>query len=327
MKKLIILLGPHAVGKSSVCNALLGQCPHSAYVDEAWCRQMNPAALTNATKKTVTENLYALLYQDLCCPDIQWVFFPFHLYGEWEGILQNLLHRLDAQKLEFQVHTIVLTCEPQELLRRGIEAGREPEQLNQALLRSTPCYGQTELPQIDTTGLNLEQTCQAVLTLLEQAPTPPTKARRLVQWSKKALWLLVLPVLILAGFLLGRQTSPAPQIIPMSVQASEPTQPPESTSPTSIETSPVTEPTVPPTDATTEPASEEATQPSTESTEPETPGDSQVQEYVINTNSQKFHLPECGSVAKMKPSNQEFFTGTRQTLIDRGYSPCGNCKP
>ena len=49
--------------------------------------------------------------------------------------------------------------------------------------------------------------------------------------------------------------------------------------------------------------------------------------YVLNTNTKKFHLPSCSSVAKMKDSNKQSFTGTRQELIDKGYSPCGKCNP
>lgn len=50
-------------------------------------------------------------------------------------------------------------------------------------------------------------------------------------------------------------------------------------------------------------------------------------DYVLNTNSKKFHIPSCSSVKKMKESNKEYFTGTRDDVIAKGYSPCGNCKP
>ena len=50
-------------------------------------------------------------------------------------------------------------------------------------------------------------------------------------------------------------------------------------------------------------------------------------EYVINTNTGKFHRPNCDSVAKMKAKNKKEFTGSREELISDGYEPCGNCKP
>ena len=50
-------------------------------------------------------------------------------------------------------------------------------------------------------------------------------------------------------------------------------------------------------------------------------------DYIVNTNTGKFHYPSCSSVKKMKESNKMFFTGTRDELISQGYNPCGNCHP
>lgn len=50
-------------------------------------------------------------------------------------------------------------------------------------------------------------------------------------------------------------------------------------------------------------------------------------EYVLNTNSKKFHLPSCKSVKQMSDKNKGYFTGTRGEVIVKGYSPCGNCDP
>ena len=48
-------------------------------------------------------------------------------------------------------------------------------------------------------------------------------------------------------------------------------------------------------------------------------------DYIVNTNTGKFHYPYCGSVKKMKESNKMYYTGTRDDLISQGYDPCGNC--
>ena len=53
----------------------------------------------------------------------------------------------------------------------------------------------------------------------------------------------------------------------------------------------------------------------------------QEQDYVLNTSSKKFHRPDCSGVDSMSPENRQDYTGTRQSLIDQGYSPCGTCKP
>lgn len=49
--------------------------------------------------------------------------------------------------------------------------------------------------------------------------------------------------------------------------------------------------------------------------------------YVLNTGTGKFRLPTPSSVSKVKESNRQTFTGTRQELIDQGYAPCGKCNP
>ena len=50
-------------------------------------------------------------------------------------------------------------------------------------------------------------------------------------------------------------------------------------------------------------------------------------DYIVNINTGKFHYPSCSSVKKMNESNKMFYTGSRDDLVNRGYSPCGNCHP
>lgn len=49
--------------------------------------------------------------------------------------------------------------------------------------------------------------------------------------------------------------------------------------------------------------------------------------YVLNTSSKKFHDPDCGSADKISDSNKDYYTGTAEELVAKGYEPCGNCKP
>lgn len=49
--------------------------------------------------------------------------------------------------------------------------------------------------------------------------------------------------------------------------------------------------------------------------------------YTLNTNSQKFHKPSCSYAASINEANKQTYTGSRQALIDQGYTPCGSCKP
>lgn len=50
-------------------------------------------------------------------------------------------------------------------------------------------------------------------------------------------------------------------------------------------------------------------------------------DYVLNTNTKKFHYPSCSSVQKMKAKNKQTCTSTRDEVIGQGYSPCGICHP
>lgn len=53
----------------------------------------------------------------------------------------------------------------------------------------------------------------------------------------------------------------------------------------------------------------------------------QEETYVLNQNTKKFHRPDCKSVSTIKEGNKANFTGSRQELLDAGYSPCKNCNP
>lgn len=55
--------------------------------------------------------------------------------------------------------------------------------------------------------------------------------------------------------------------------------------------------------------------------------DSEDTTYILNINNQKFHLPDCPSVDKIKSENKQTYTGSRSDLIANGYTPCGSCKP
>lgn len=50
-------------------------------------------------------------------------------------------------------------------------------------------------------------------------------------------------------------------------------------------------------------------------------------EYVLNTNTRKYHKPSCSSVAETNERNREAYTGNKTELEKQGYEPCGRCKP
>ena len=53
----------------------------------------------------------------------------------------------------------------------------------------------------------------------------------------------------------------------------------------------------------------------------------QLDDYILNTNTRKFHETYCSKAKNIKSSNRAEFTGTREELIQRGYEPCAVCNP
>ncbi len=57
-------------------------------------------------------------------------------------------------------------------------------------------------------------------------------------------------------------------------------------------------------------------------------GDSQeTADYILNKNSKKFHKFDSSCVSGIKEENREEYSGTREKLLEGGYTPCGICKP
>lgn len=53
----------------------------------------------------------------------------------------------------------------------------------------------------------------------------------------------------------------------------------------------------------------------------------EARDYVANTNSKRFHLPECSSVGDISAAHRTDVHTTRDALIAEGYRPCGACRP
>lgn len=50
-------------------------------------------------------------------------------------------------------------------------------------------------------------------------------------------------------------------------------------------------------------------------------------DYVLNAHTRKIHRPDCSSVEKMDEDNKAYYKGSKEDLINNGYTACGNCKP
>ena len=61
--------------------------------------------------------------------------------------------------------------------------------------------------------------------------------------------------------------------------------------------------------------------------EPEPSESEKTTDYVLNTNTKKFHYASCSSAKQIKETNKGYYSGTRDELIAMGYDPCGRCLP
>lgn len=55
--------------------------------------------------------------------------------------------------------------------------------------------------------------------------------------------------------------------------------------------------------------------------------DGKINDYILNTNTKKFHALTCKNAKDIKPENRQKYSGTRKSVTDMGYQPCGGCNP
>ena len=53
----------------------------------------------------------------------------------------------------------------------------------------------------------------------------------------------------------------------------------------------------------------------------------EVQDFVLNISSKKFHLPDCSGLSQTKKENQQEYQGSREILLTQGYEACKSCNP
>ena len=57
------------------------------------------------------------------------------------------------------------------------------------------------------------------------------------------------------------------------------------------------------------------------------PEEEESQVYILNTSSKKFHRVFCHGAENISEENKEIYRGSRESLIEMGYKPCGGCTP
>lgn len=165
MTKIIVVVGPNGVGKSTTADVLLKRCLNCAYIDADWCRAINPFQFTEATKQAVIENIYCLFRNYIMCDDINTIVFPYGFHGERKEIFDTVMLKLNDDDLEFDLHIIVLKCSLDENIKRAQQDNRDSERIKRGIQNTFSFYDMYKYPCIDTSKLSPEQVADEILAI------------------------------------------------------------------------------------------------------------------------------------------------------------------
>ena len=161
-KKFIVIIGPNGVGKSTTAKSFLARYPKSAFVDSDWCRAINPFPFTKETQKMVMENIFCLIRNYMQCRDIAYVIFTYGFHGARKEIFDEVLQRLEKEKIEFELSIVILKCSLSENIRRMRLDGREDSRIQRGIDNTFCFYDGYDYPVVDTTELEIEQVVDCI---------------------------------------------------------------------------------------------------------------------------------------------------------------------
>lgn len=162
MKKLILICGANGVGKSTASKALLDSLPRSAYIDSEYCCAINPFQLTAETIQLFKSNIAALMVNAFRCEEIDTVIFPYSFHGQRQEIFQHVQDELHRQNVSYEWCPVILECELQENIARMRKDQRDAARIERAITHSRSVYDHLDYPRIDTTGLSVSETIDAI---------------------------------------------------------------------------------------------------------------------------------------------------------------------
>lgn len=166
MKKLILIIGANAVGKTTTAKTLLQKLSKCAYVDADWCRAINPFPFTDATKIAVLNNIYSLFKNYLLCEDVEFVIFPYGFHGERKQIFEQVVDKLRKDDIVFEICPIILKCCKEENIKRAVKDGRDRTRIERGMKNTFSFYDRYQYPNIDTTDLRPNQVAEKILEIL-----------------------------------------------------------------------------------------------------------------------------------------------------------------
>lgn len=167
LKKLIVIIGPNAVGKTTAASEFRNRCSNSAYIDAEWCRCINPfSPLTVATRELVINNMYCLLKNHLLCPDIKVIVFPYSFHGGRKENFELVIQRLKDEGIGFELKYVILKCSFEENVRRARKDKRDEERVQRGMQNTFDFYDHYDYPVIDTTELEPGQVVEKIMQIM-----------------------------------------------------------------------------------------------------------------------------------------------------------------
>lgn len=167
MKRILVLIGPNGVGKSTTAEAFLKKQSKCAYIDADACRAINPFQFTSATKKAVTDNIFCLFKNYILCSDIEMIVFPYGFHGGRYEIFDTVIKRLIDDGMTFEIVTIVLRCSLDENIKRATADGRDRERIERGIKNTFHFYDEFNAPCIDTTRLSPNEVVDQIRNILK----------------------------------------------------------------------------------------------------------------------------------------------------------------
>ncbi len=167
MKKLILIVGPNGVGKSTTAREFFQSNSKCAYVDSDWCRVKNPFSFTESDQKLVANNIFCLLRNYLACEDVEKVIFTYAFHGVRKNIFDIIIARLQDEGIEVELKIIILKCSYDENMNRARADKRDEARIQYGMKNTFDFYDQYNFPVIDTTCMKLEQIVEVINKIIE----------------------------------------------------------------------------------------------------------------------------------------------------------------
>ncbi|MDD5936890.1 MAG: AAA family ATPase [Clostridiales bacterium] len=149
MKTLYIIGGTMGVGKTTVCQQLKKDLPHSVFLDGDWCWDASPFQVNEETKTMVIDNICYMLNNFLHCSAYENIIFCWVMHKQ--SSIDSIIERLDVRNCI--VRNISLITDEDSLRKRlisDVAKGKRMVDVIEKSIERIPMYDVLDTIKIDT---------------------------------------------------------------------------------------------------------------------------------------------------------------------------------